>query len=175
MTAFKPVFLWGMPGVGKSTLGKRIAKQLDWQWIDLDLFIEHKFNTTISDIVAKEGEAYFREIEKNALVEIADKKNTVISCGGGTPTYFDNSKLMSASGLCIYLNADIKFILTRIIQSKQKRFLFKDLENDALFSAIEELFKMRKVYFERAELQFKIPITHFSEEILRLKKHLKLA
>lgn len=175
MSNYKPVFLWGMPGVGKSTLGKKIAKYLNWDWIDLDEYITHKYNASIGQIVKDKGQDYFREIEHKSLLEIIENKNTIIACGGGTPIYFDNANLMRVAGLCIYLKADIKFIVARITQSKQERFLFQNLEDEALIFAIEELFNARKDVFEQAEMHLKIPLTAISEEIESLKKHLKLA
>ena len=172
MTVYKPVFLWGMPGVGKSTLGKKIAKQLDWDWIDLDEFIAQKYEASIGQIVTSKGQEVFRAFEQKSLLEMLDKPNTVISCGGGTPAYFDNAKKMLASGLCIYLDADIKFISSRISIAKQERFMFQNLNNEEVNLQLESIFKERKVYFENAQLLIKIPITDFQKEMALLKSQL---
>jgi shikimate kinase len=161
-----------MPGVGKSTLGKKIAKQLDWDWIDLDEFIAQKYEASIGQIVTSKGQEVFRAFEQKSLLEMLDKPNTVISCGGGTPAYFDNAKKMLASGLCIYLDADIKFISSRISIAKQERFMFQNLNNEEVNLQLESIFKERKVYFENAQLLIKIPITDFQKEMALLKSQL---
>ena len=77
-------------GSGKSTTGKDLAKALGFEFIDLDDFIEQKYQTKISEIFEKEGELGFRKKEREALKEVLTSTNIVLSLGGGTPVYFDN-------------------------------------------------------------------------------------
>ena len=83
-------FLIGMPGTGKSSVGKNVAKLLDFNFIDLDKLIEKKSDSTITEIWQKFGEDYFRNLESKTLKEISVLQNTLVSCGGGTPCYFEN-------------------------------------------------------------------------------------
>lgn len=172
MTVYRPVFLWGMPGVGKSTLGKKIAKQLNWDWIDLDEYIAQKYKASIGQIVTAKGQDVFRAFEQKSLLDILDKPNTVISCGGGTPAYFDNANKMLASGLCIYLDADINFISSRISKAKQERFMFQNLNNEEVSFKLEKIRMERKMFFEKAHLLIKIPISDFQKEMEILKNQL---
>ena len=84
------VSLVGYMGSGKSTTGKDLAKALGYQFIDLDEYIEEKYQAKIAEIFEKEGELGFRKIEREALKEVLTTTNIVLSLGGGTPVYYDN-------------------------------------------------------------------------------------
>jgi shikimate kinase len=85
-------YLLGMPGTGKSSIGKNVAKMLDFNFIDLDKMIEKKSDSSIAEIWQNFGEDYFRNLESKTLKEISALQNTLVSCGGGTPCYFENIK-----------------------------------------------------------------------------------
>ncbi len=170
-----PIFLWGMPGVGKSSLGKKIAKLLQYNWIDLDLYLENKHNCTIAEMVAQNGSEYFRKAEQDCLLELIQLKHTVVSCGGGTPIYFDNAKTMLESGICIYLNAELSFINSRLTQSKQERFMFNTNETENFLTLTEKLYLERKPIYELAPIHIKVPLTEISQIILELKKSFEQA
>jgi shikimate kinase len=93
----KPFFLIGYMGSGKTTLGKQLAKKLNLQFVDMDLFIENRYHKSISEIFKEKGEDGFREIERRTLQEIAGFENVIISTGGGLPCFFDNMDLMNKS------------------------------------------------------------------------------
>ena len=80
----KNVILTGMMGVGKSTIGKKLARKLKLKFIDIDRLIEKKEKSSISEIFSQNGESYFRKIEKNITLEELKKDNCVIALGGGT-------------------------------------------------------------------------------------------
>ena len=84
------ISLIGYMGSGKTTIGKDLAKALGYEFIDLDLFIESKYELTVSDIFTKYGELGFRKREREALHEVLHNTNIVLSVGGGTPVYYDN-------------------------------------------------------------------------------------
>ena len=77
------IYLIGLPGVGKSTVGKELANRLEYQFIDLDLYIEKLMNKSIPEIFSEYGEDFFREMEKKALVDMIDLENVIVACGGG--------------------------------------------------------------------------------------------
>ena len=79
------IYLIGLPGVGKSTVGKELALKLEYDFIDLDLYIEELMNKKIPDIFNEFGEDFFRELEKKALNNMLEKENVVVSCG-----FFEN-------------------------------------------------------------------------------------
>lgn len=101
----KRIILIGYMGAGKTTLGKALAQATDLQFIDLDWYIEERFHTSIQQIFADKGESGFRDIERRMLHEVAEFEDVIISCGGGTPCYFDNIDYMNLQGDTIYLKA----------------------------------------------------------------------
>ena len=80
-------------GCGKSSVGKKLAKKMGFDFLDLDDYIEEKEKRTISEIFEKEGEAGFRGLEKKYLQEVSALKDKIVSTGGGTPCFYDNMAL----------------------------------------------------------------------------------
>ena len=89
------IILIGYMGAGKTTVGKALAKELGIPFYDLDWYIESRMRKKVSQIFAEKGEEGFRKIEHNMLHEVAEFENVVISCGGGTPCFFDNMDYMN--------------------------------------------------------------------------------
>ena len=93
------IFLIGFMGCGKTTLGKKLARTLNYNFIDLDSYIENKTTEKITEIFDKKGEHYFRDLEKESLSEICKMDNMVLASGGGTPCFSDNMQTMLAKGI----------------------------------------------------------------------------
>ncbi len=115
------IFLIGMMGVGKSTVGKRLSNKLGIAFVDLDLQIEEMEKKTITDIFNQDGEAYFRMIESVALKKNI-QKNAVVSCGGGIVLKKENHHILK-SGMTIYLKANIHQLEKRISNSNHRPLL----------------------------------------------------
>ena len=96
------IFLIGMPGCGKSTVGKILAEKLNFNFVDLDENISTAAGMDIPEIFRREGEAGFRKREKTALFSMEKKQNTVVSCGGGIVLDGENVKMMHSFGV-VYL------------------------------------------------------------------------
>lgn len=133
------VYLIGLPGVGKSTVGNELARKIEYEFIDLDLYIEDMMNMSIPHIFSEYGEDFFRELEKKALMELSCKKDCVISCGGGIIKDKTNKELMD--GKCIYLTAPIDYISDRINNSEIDRPLMSKYSIKELLLKREELYK----------------------------------
>ncbi len=131
------LYLIGLPGVGKSTVGKLLAEKLGYTFIDLDIYIEQQAMLFVDEIFHLYGEEYFRALETNCLKEVSKEKNVIISCGGGIVKSIKNKKIMD--GPCILLTADLKEI--------QKRLDASTIERPILASK-----KLEDLYFERKEL-----------------------
>ncbi len=114
------IYLIGMPGAGKTTIGKALAKQLNYQFIDLDHIIERNSLMFIDEFFEKYGEETFRVQEKKALSEIVGD-NLVISTGGGIVKDRTNKALMN--GIKVYLDTDISIIEERIKHDIQRPLL----------------------------------------------------
>ena len=89
------IILIGYLGAGKTTVGKALSQSLALPFYDLDWYIEERYRRTIPQIFAENGENGFREIEQKILHEVAEFENVIISCGGGTPCFFDNMEYMN--------------------------------------------------------------------------------
>ena len=103
----KNLVLTGMMGVGKSTIGKRLAKKLGLKFIDLDKIIEKREGTTIKDIFNTKGEDYFRKIEKRTALQEFKKSNNVIALGGGAFMNKDIRKEVEISGVSFWLDLSL--------------------------------------------------------------------
>jgi shikimate kinase len=116
------IYIIGMPGSGKTTIAKQLAKTLNYTYIDLDGMIEKDALMFIEEIFEKYGEKKFRELETKALKQIKCDK-AIISCGGGVVTVKDNKELMK--GLKLYLDTDISVIKNRLETDFQRPLLKK--------------------------------------------------
>ena len=102
------IVLVGLPGCGKTTHGKLIAKQLNKEFVDIDALIVEKENRSINEIFKEDGEAYFRNLETEFCKELSLKNNLVISTGGGVVLNKENIKHLSKNGLIVFMDKDIE-------------------------------------------------------------------
>lgn len=149
------IFLIGFMGSGKSTLGKKLAHNLGYEFIDLDKYIEEEESRSIQQIFDEDGEDYFRKLERVYLHRIIDDEKIVISTGGGTPCFFDNMEQMNDYGKTIYINMHPKALIPRLQASTQLRPLLKGLEGVELLDYIYKSLREREEYYNRA--QFVVP------------------
>src|SRR5882757_544038 len=109
------IFLIGFMGTGKTHWGKLWSKETGYSFFDLDTLIEEQTGKTVAEIFEQEGEAFFREKEKELLRSFAGKDNCIIACGGGTPCLNDNMQWMNTHGTTVYLAATPQFIYDHVI------------------------------------------------------------
>lgn len=141
-------------GVGKTTLGKALAHRLDYQFIDLDHWIQDQQGKTVAEIFAEVGEDGFRSVEQQALSEVIDMQNVVISTGGGTPCFFDNLQRMQHSGCVVYLKTAPQVLAERLYERRGKRPLIKDKTREELLTFIQEGIAHREKYYLQADTVF---------------------
>ena len=144
------VYLIGYMGCGKTTIGKRLAKSLGWDVIDMDSRIESRYSKTIPDIFASEGEESFRKKERFILEELSALENVVVSTGGGAPCFFDNIDVMNSSGLCVYIRMTPEALAARLKNAKANRPLLKDKTEEELTNFIKEQLEKRRAFYEQA-------------------------
>ena len=137
-------------GCGKSTLGRSLASELNLTFIDLDSFLEEKYFKTIPQIFAEEGEESFRRKERNVLEEVCGFDDVILATGGGAPCFFDNMELMNESGFCVFLDVDIRSLVSRLIHAKIERPLIKGKSPEELYIFIEGLLAKRRPFYEKA-------------------------
>jgi shikimate kinase len=144
MKANKTIFLIGMMGCGKSTLGSLLAQQFDLPFFDIDAEIELKEGSSISQIFAEKGELHFRRIEQQILDELPGGPH-IVACGGGLPCFEDNLLRMKQKGLVIYLEVPPSILYARI-QNELDRPLLKD------WPVFEQLFLAREACYGGADV-----------------------
>lgn len=148
----RAVLLIGYMCVGKTTLGRAVAKQLGLRFYDLDWYIEERYHTTVADIFATKGEAAFRDVEQRMLHEVAEFEDIVLACGGGTPTFADNMAYMNRVAHTVYLKADADTILSHLGMSHGNRPLLAGKSPEELAMFVHDQLAVRTPYYEQAHL-----------------------
>jgi len=141
------IYLVGFMGTGKTSVGFQLAKDKGWNFVDLDELIEFKEQRRIVDIFAKDGEAYFRKVEKKILNQVSTQKKFVVACGGGVVLDKNNLKLMKKTGMMVCLSATPEEILKRVSSNNGRPLLNVDKPK----KRIELLLKMRAPYYMQAD------------------------
>jgi len=141
----KNLTLTGMMGVGKSTIGKNLAKKLKYNFFDVDELIENKEGASISSIFKNKSESYFRKIENEITLQVLRRKNSVISLGGGA--FLNKSIRTSAKekSISFWLDVDIVKLIERLKRSKKRPLLYKKNISDTV----------KKIYIEREKIYSK--------------------
>jgi shikimate kinase len=145
------IFLTGYMGSGKSSTGKLLASQLDYNFIDLDKFIEKEFKMTIPEIFSSKGEKEFRAMEHNCLKKVVEKENTVVACGGGTPCYYGNMELMNNNGTTVYLKMSVDTLVNRLLHAKDKRPLILNKTEKELKEFVNRQLEKREDIYHKAQ------------------------
>ncbi|HEY1010730.1 MAG: shikimate kinase [Daejeonella sp.] len=145
------VFLIGFMGSGKTTIGKKLANYLKYDFIDLDKFIEARAGMTIVEYFAAHGEAAFREMESEVLQKTDYPENVIIATGGGTPCYSNNMEWMNEHGKVAYLSLPPKALASRLENSTADRPLIRNLKGDDLVDFITEKLKEREVFYNQSK------------------------
>ena len=146
----KRIILVGYMGSGKTTVGKALSKETGMMFYDLDWYIESRMRKSVSQIFAEKGEEGFRKIEYNMLHEVAEFENVIISCGGGTPCFFDNMDYLNEQGSVVYLKATPETLYKLLLMAKVVRPLLKGKSSEELITYITEHLKERAPFYEKA-------------------------
>ena len=117
------IFLIGLMGSGKTTIGKLLSKRLDKLFFDSDQVIEERLGVKVPLIFEYEGEKGFRERESNVLKDLVAKKNIILATGGGVILSSKNRELLSSKGVVIYLKADYENLAKRMENDKSRPLL----------------------------------------------------
>nr|WP_315090576.1 shikimate kinase [uncultured Alloprevotella sp.] len=164
----KAIILIGYMCVGKTTIGKELAKRRGQMFYDLDWYIEERFRKRVPQIFAEEGEEAFRKKERNMLHEVAEFENVVVSCGGGTPCFFDNIDYMNQAAEVIYLKASPETILSHLKISKGKRPLLEGMSPEELQTFVTVQIQTREDFYLRARHVVDVDVLDSAEKINRL-------
>ncbi len=150
-----------MMGVGKSTLGKKIAKKLKYNFIDVDKIIEIKEGMSINLIFKNKGENYFRKMEREITLLELKKNNNVVSLGGGA--FLDNRIRRNVKKLTVsfWLDVSINKLMKRLKKNKQRPLLYGKNVNEE----VKKIYYERKKIYNEADYRIKCDLLK-SEEII---------
>tara|TARA_B100001250_G_scaffold366236_1_gene347505 strand:- start:15631 stop:16161 length:531 start_codon:yes stop_codon:yes gene_type:complete len=170
------IILIGYMGVGKSYIGRKLAKELKIDFFDLDSYIELNEKQSITNILDKKGEIYFRNIEKKSLnLLLKNKGKYLISTGGGTPCYSNNIELIKKNvGLkSFYLKSSITHLTNRLFYEKENRPLISSIDSKKeLNSFISKHLFERIFFYNQADYIINIDKKKTTEILLEIKQKL---
>ena len=144
------IFLIGFMGSGKTTIGKKLANYLKYDFIDLDKLIESRAGMSIVNYFALHGEESFREMERDVLQNTLYPENVIIATGGGTPCYSDNMVWMNENGRVAYLSLPAKELASRLEHSKTDLPLIRHLKGEELIEFISSKLEEREKFYNQA-------------------------
>ena len=148
-----------MMGVGKSTIGKSIAKKLSYKFIDIDNLIEKKEGTSINMIFKNKGEKYFRKLENDITLDQLNKKNCVISLGGGAFQNRNIRRNVKKNSISFWLDVSTDELIKRLRKSRRRPLLFKK----NLTETVNKIYLERKKTYNEANFRIRCNLLKIEE------------
>jgi len=140
-------------GSGKTHWARLLSAKLGLAFFDLDTTIVEKEKRSVADIFSEKGEEYFRYQEKETLERIADQQDGfILSCGGGTPCFFNNIEYMKKNGKVIWLNTSIDVLQQRLLRERKTRPLIREVDDADLSRYIVRKLSERRMYYQQADV-----------------------
>ncbi|HNQ82385.1 MAG TPA: shikimate kinase [Bacteroidales bacterium] len=159
------IFLIGYMASGKSTVGRMLAEELKYRFIDLDSEFEKRTGASVPNYYTQFGELAFREKEREVLRLHLNDTDSVIATGGGTPSYHDNMVLMNRSGRTIFLDVPVNILVRRLAGEQSRRPVIKEIPDEELASFITPHLDSRRKYYDLASMKVQV-INENAEEIV---------
>lgn len=153
-TSSHRIFLIGMMGSGKTYWAEKLKKKFKVPAYDLDSLVEMMEEKSISEMFIEDGEEHFRKAEAKMLRMFKEKKQFILSCGGGTPCFNDNMNWMNKNGITVWIDESLDVLVSRLIPEKEHRPLIKDLDDNQLEKFLSEKLKEREPYYSQATHRF---------------------
>jgi shikimate kinase len=145
----RSIVLTGMMGVGKSSIGRRLAARLNIPFVDADTEIEKAAGMSIPDIFARDGEAYFRSGEARVIARLLDGGPQVLATGGGAVMNADTRAAIKAKGVSVWLSAEFEVLMRRINKRKNDRPMLQTADPAA---TLRELLAVREPVYALADI-----------------------
>lgn len=147
------LFLIGYMGCGKSTLGRRLARRMDVEFIDMDRYIESEAGATIPEIFASRGEAEFRRLERQAITNLGKRTDDcIIATGGGAPCREGNIEAINHAGTSIYLKMPHRILVARLCRNKSKRPLIAGKTDREVEDFVARSLAEREPFYSQASI-----------------------
>jgi len=143
------IFLIGFMGSGKTTIGENLAARLDLPFTDSDSWIEEKEERSISEIFAQEGEAYFRSLERECILQL-DTESRIIACGGGLPCFNGLIDGLKKKGIVIFLETGVATILENLGDQQIVRPLLHGMSREEMEQTTSRLLELRQETYRQA-------------------------
>src|SRR5688572_14875139 len=160
-----PVFLVGFMGVGKTTVGRALARLLDWDFLDLDECIVAADGRGIAEIFAAEGERYFRRLEAGVLASLRGRDRIVVACGGGTYANDESRALIDRIGRAIWIQLPLGEALARCVPDSGRPLLKSVAQAEALYRARLPAYRSAPVRVDATGLDVEAVAARISEKL----------
>lgn len=161
----KRIIIIGYMGSGKTTVGHALSQDLNLPFYDLDWYIESRMHSTVKDIFDTKGEEGFRRIEHNMLHEVAEFEDVIISCGGGTPCFFDNMDYLNQQGETVFLKCTPDVLYQHLKIGKTVRPLLLNKTPEEVREFINVQLKEREPFYNKAKHIIDVTVMDNREKI----------
>jgi shikimate kinase len=146
------IYLVGFMAAGKSTVGRALADRLGWQAEDIDALIEHRERATVADIFARQGEPYFRRIEREMLRLLQPMRHVVVATGGGTFVDPENRAFMNLDGVTVWLDLPLTELVARIPLDGRRPLAADRVALEQLYAARLESYRHAHIRLDSSRL-----------------------
>ncbi|MDC1195612.1 shikimate kinase [Flavobacteriaceae bacterium] len=171
------VVLLGYMGSGKSTVGQILAKNLDFNFLDLDHYIEQNQKVTISEIFKAKGEIVFRKLESEAVKHLCSQSDKlVLALGGGTPCYADTMSFLvqHPNVITVALNISVKNLSERLVKEKASRPLIANIKDEDISEFIAKHLFERSFFYNQAEISIQTDSLSIAEIVATIDSKITL-
>ena len=156
MKSTRPIVLIGMMGSGKTSIGKLVAQELNFTFIDTDFEIEKKLNLSVKEIFENYGETLFRKKEFDIFKLLGNRNNIIISSGGGSFCNPNTYDLIKKNYLSVWLDVNEEILFNRLKRNQKKRPLLYGLNENELRNKVKNLISERKDCYNKADIRVKL-------------------
>lgn len=160
------IYLVGFMAAGKTTLAQALARRLGWRSEDVDVLIEARERRTVAEIFARDGEPYFRSVERQVVWGLLPQRHTVIATGGGTFIDPDNRAAINADGVSVWIDVPLEVLLNRIPADGRR-----PMANDRVQMAL--LYESRRLAYQQAQVRLDASLARTEELVEQLVEQLE--
>jgi len=162
------IILVGLSGSGKTTIGRVVARELHWPFIDFDTEIEHRQHSAVHEIFARHGEAYFRGLEEELTRELVTCSGMIMSAGGGWVLNREAVALLRKTGRIIYLRASPLLLARRLATARVRRPL---LDTSDPLDTLTTMYEARRPFYEQADLVIDTEVLERKQLIEQVRRY----